>query len=99
MWLNDLPAGDSWMGIWKNKFTCGSCRGIISDLKCPLCGYDQNVRTIPEYKLPDGSSMKVPSLQLMGAFEWSTHVLLRLMQREWERPIVEEDDSHNSKIP
>ena len=37
----------------------------------------------------DGKEHRVPSLVFQGALSWTTHSLLTLMKREWDRPLAE----------
>jgi hypothetical protein len=90
MWLENLEPGESWMGVWKALFRCDQCNGLISDHVCPLCGYGHKTREV-EFKNADGAIVKIPQLTVKGALEWSTYSFITLIQREWERPIIEEE--------
>ena len=37
----------------------------------------------------DGKEHRVPALTFQGALSWTTHSLLLLMKREWERPLAD----------
>ncbi len=43
MWLDDLQPCESWMGVWKYKFDCGDCKGIIEKYDCSLCGFKHDM--------------------------------------------------------
>jgi hypothetical protein len=88
MWLDSLLTGDSWMGVWKHKFICGGCHGIISDYVCPICEYNNYI--ISPFEVDSARQMgREPAVTLMGAYPYTTHLLLELMQREWDRPLAE----------
>jgi hypothetical protein len=39
----------------------------------------------------DGQERRTPQIALQGALSWTTHSLLVLMKREWDRPLLELD--------
>jgi hypothetical protein len=103
MWLNTLKPGDSWMGVWLNKFTCGKCNGIIEitdTLVCPICN-NENRGNETTFLLKDGTEAKIPTTQLMGPIDYTSYTLLELMRREWERPLLNHNQPTSSdyKIP
>lgn len=88
-----MPIGpddwDWWWGTWKNRYRC-SCRALI-DAKgaCPFCGADHSNQE-PILVEVDGKLVKVQQ-GVPGALDWSPHVMLRLMHRDWRRPLAEDD--------
>jgi hypothetical protein len=103
MWLDKLKPGDSWMGIWTNKFTCGKCLGIIEisdSLICPICKNDNRGKEIT-FLLKDGTETTVPTATLMGPLDYTSYSILELMRLEWERPVSSHNDRAESayKIP
>lgn len=101
MWLDELKPGDSWMGVWHSKFTCGNCGGIIQDHVCPLCGFEHKPVIFTNELIKKGFP-SVPTITLMGAIAYNTHVILGLMKREWERPLTagkEVAGYNNQEVP
>jgi len=98
MWLDDIKPGDNWMGIWKLKFHCGNCMAIIDENPCAVCGYLHLPHIIPG--IPE--DQQIPQITYMGAVSEHTYVTLQMMQREWERPLLDQDDItdlSSNKIP
>jgi hypothetical protein len=85
MWLDDLKAGQGWWGIWYGLGHCGACGALHREYPCPVCGDNPQVEWI---KLRDetGKDFSVPPTR-QGAIASSTHVILGMMQREWDRPV------------
>src|ERR1044071_1465456 len=84
-WIDDLK-GDKWTKVWRNKIYCGNCVGII-DAKdasnCTFCGHDYHSVT---YKIPTASGEEEVPAAFMGAIPMTAHLVLNLMQDEWNRP-------------
>jgi len=100
MWLDELKPGESWMGVWRLKFTCGNCTCIIDSIHCPLCGYEHKPVQFPD--ATRGNISSEPVITLAGAIPYNTYVILELMKREWERPLVEDHEitgMNGEKIP
>jgi hypothetical protein len=78
-----------WWGKWRDRIRCGTCRALM-DFKapCPVCGCDYS-NLSPTEHLIDGKLIIVPST-FMGALDWSSYVMLQLMEREWLRPVPTE---------
>jgi len=88
MWLDDLKTGDSWMGVWYALSHCGMCHALMRSGPCPVCG--DLIDSSPRRVVVDGVERLI-TFATQGAIAWSTYVLLRLMQREWERPLAGQD--------
>lgn len=88
MWLDDLKPGDSWMGVWYAVSYCDKCHALMGSGPCPVCG--QRIDSSPQRVVVNGVERTMPQAT-QGAIAWSTYVLLQLMQREWERPLMERD--------
>ena len=89
MWVEDLEPGQPWTGVWHNLISCGNCRSLFCagpGALCHVCGWDCRERQeMQVHILKSGEAVAVPPI-MMGAIDWTTFVLLGLMQREWERP-------------
>jgi hypothetical protein len=57
-------------------------------MKCPLCERDFTESLKEDYV--DVGGVEVPALIFQGALTWTTHSLLSLMKREWERPLADD---------
>ena len=86
MWADE--EAPSWSGIWYGLIHCGECHALYKTGACPKCGHEYKSEAITV--VVDGVERTVP-MAMQGAISWPTHVLLRLMQREWERPLSEQD--------
>jgi hypothetical protein len=86
MWADDSEARKSWLGPWSHLIHCDRCHALITTLKCPLCQRDFAEGHEGPYIDVDG--VQVPALVFQGALTWTTHSLLSLMKREWERPLT-----------
>lgn len=85
MWLDELKPGQSWWGIWYGLGHCTACGALHREAPCPVCGDKQHFDGVT-YRDQDGKEDTVaPARQ--GAIAGSTHLLLAMMQREWERPL------------
>jgi hypothetical protein len=88
MWLDDLKPGDSWLGVWSGLSHCDKCHALIHSSPCPVCG--DTIDSSPQHVVINGVERTMPHVT-QGAIAWSAYVLLQLMQREWERPLVGRD--------
>jgi hypothetical protein len=85
MWLDELKPGQSWWGIWYGLGHCSACGALHREAPCPVCGDKQDSDWIT-LRDEDGNEHTVPPVR-QGAIAGSTHLLLAMMQREWERPL------------
>jgi len=91
MWADEKDA--NWLGVWCDLSHCPTCHTLMkSSRPCPNCGFEfkpqQHTRTDTA-----GVTHKSMSLTVPGAFSVTTATLLRLMQREWDRPVRENESS------
>jgi hypothetical protein len=91
MWADDPEKAKSWLGPWSGLSHCGQCHTLMSGVVCPKCGRDYGADAPLVVRFADGKEVLVPSITMPGALSWTTHSLLALMKREWDRPIVEID--------
>jgi hypothetical protein len=59
--------------------------------KCPKCGRDYADGAEMVVRVINGEERGFPRIVLQGALSWTTHSLLALMKREWDRPALELD--------
>jgi len=86
MWADvDEMSGD-WMGPWRALFRCSKCGAFIKETPCQFCNWIFVPGTKTVIK-PNGEPMQVCMTTTQGAIEWTSHMLLGMMQREWERPL------------
>lgn len=91
IWADDPNRGKSWLGPWSGLSHCGECHALMSGVACAKCGKDYAVDAPLVVRFIDGKEVLVPSIVMQGALSWTTHSLLALMKREWDRPILEID--------
>ncbi len=79
-----------WWSKWRNRIRCGACRALmLLSAPCPVCGQDyRNLK--PTEHVVGGRTITIPPA-FAGALDWSPYVMLQLMQREWLRPLTEEN--------
>lgn len=78
---------DWWWGSWRDRIRCGTCRAVMSlAWPCPVCGTDYRDLKPTEHMI-DGRRIVLPPT-FAGAVDWSQHVLLRSLHREWCRPLT-----------
>ena len=92
MWYEQLPKDKSWSGLWSGYTICGRCHGIraISG-PCGVCAdppYDMK----PQLMRNDQGREFLVSPAVTGAEgRYEDWVYLRMIEREWKRPVLEED--------
>jgi RNA polymerase subunit RPABC4/transcription elongation factor Spt4 len=91
MWADDPEKNKSWLGPWSGLVHCDRCHALMKGTVCPQCGRDFTTDTEMVIKAIDGEAYEVPQLIFQGALSWTTHSLLALMKREWERPLLKMD--------
>lgn len=87
MWYNNLPRGVGWTILWTDSAICPKCTGIrgLAD-PCPVCSATLPERDQTELILPDGGTIRVPGVVLMGAEGgYEDYIYLSLLEREWNR--------------
>src|SRR5665213_3676973 len=80
MWANDPKA--KWLGPWSGLSHCERCHTLFDGHKCPRCGYETPAW---EVIIVEGIERQVPKAR-QGALSLSTHMLIELLKREWQRP-------------
>jgi hypothetical protein len=89
MWADDPEKNASWLGPWSHLIHCDQCHALIGTLVCSNCGRDYTQQSTSMTFNIDGKDLRVPPLIFQGALSWTTHSLLALMKREWDRPLAE----------
>jgi hypothetical protein len=89
MWADDPEKNGSWLGPWFGLVHCDQCHTLMAGVACPKCGRDFRTDAELVPRMIDGKEVQVAQLTLQGALSWTTHSLLALMKREWERPLLE----------
>jgi len=90
MWYDEV-AGKSWTSLWSGYVRCGvDCPGIrTTKASCPACGADP-FDTSPQIITVNGKERIIHTNTFMGAEgRYEDYVYLQMLQREWERPVVE----------
>lgn len=93
MWFETPVGRRPWYSVWSGKIRCHKCPGIrTTSGECPAC---RTVLPEPEeqvFRDKSGNEFTVPSAAYMGA-EGSIEdvIYLSMLEREWFRPISEED--------
>jgi hypothetical protein len=89
MWFDELP-GKSWVSIWSGYVVCGEgCPGIRKvDAPCPACGGDA-LDTSPKTMIINGKEMVIHAAFMGAEGRYEDYIYLQMLQREWERPVVE----------
>jgi len=79
-----------WWGAWRNRIRCASCRALV-DLQapCPMCGADYS--DPPPTEIAVDGVMRIVPQAFQGALDWSPYVMLKLMHRDWQRPLLEDN--------
>ncbi len=89
MWFDELP-GKSWASLWSDYVVCGGgCPGIRKvDAPCPACGGDP-FDASPKTMIINGKEMVIPAAFMGAEGRYEDYIYLQMLQREWERPVVE----------
>lgn len=89
MWYDEL-AGKSWVGLWSDYVRCGAdCPGIRKiHVPCPACGSGP-MDTSPQTVTLDGRETRVGASFMGAEGRYEDYIYLQMLQREWERPVVE----------
>jgi hypothetical protein len=79
--------------VWSDLSHCSTCHTLVKPSHpCPNCGFEFEPQ---QHTWTDTAGMTHKSMRLTvpGAFSVTTATLMRLMQREWERPVGETESS------
>jgi hypothetical protein len=92
MWYEELPKGKSWAGLWSDYTICGCCKGIRSfDGPCHICGDSPFTFEPQVFRDADGREFVVPACFAGAEGRYEDWVYLQMIEREWKRPVLEED--------
>jgi hypothetical protein len=92
MWYDNLPGEKAWSGLWYDYTICGRCRGIRASGACPICGdppFDMKPMTVRDER---GEEYVVHQPQMGAEGRYEDWIYLRMMEREWKRPIAPDED-------
>lgn len=89
MWFDELP-GKAWTGLWNDYVLCGGhCLGIRKiATPCPACGADP-MDVSPTTMIVDGREETFGATFMGAEGRYEDYIYLQMLQREWERPVVE----------
>ena len=90
MWFESLPNDRSWVSLWSGYVRC-ACGGIRTTKgQCPSCGERLNLEwTVIQDS--DGTEHRVPPVFNGGEGRYEDWVYLKMLEREWLRPITDAD--------
>lgn len=91
MWYDNLQPGDTWASLWHGYVLCGGggCLGIRRiEASCPACGAGP-MDTSPITHTINGRQMTLAATFMGAEGRYEDYVYLQMLQREWQRPIVE----------
>lgn len=93
--MNPTTSSDDWewwWGAWRDRIRCGTCRALMNvKAPCPVCATDYSKLEQTEIVI-DGRVHLVPPA-FNGPLDWSPYVMLKLMYRDWQRPLGDQDAS------
>jgi hypothetical protein len=92
LWYQALPVNWSWSSLWYDYTLC-SCGAIRTmEGKCPACKESMPEPNWTKVSARDGIEHRIRSHTFMGAEgRYEDHVYLKMLEREWLRPITDED--------
>lgn len=92
MWFDAIQTGKTWAVLWHGYVRCGHCGGIrtVAGL-CPACN-----RPIPsdrpaKIRASDGREYEIAPALMGGEGRYEDWVYLAMLEREWLRPLTDED--------
>jgi hypothetical protein len=95
MWADEEKP--NWLGVWSHLSHCPSCHTLMnSSGLCPKCEFSFEPME-HRWTAASGETRTHVSMTTPGAFSVTMAALLGLMQREWERP-VSENEKHPSFV-
>lgn len=91
MLLNDFDSNASWTSLWSSYIMC-DCRAIRPTRgPCPNCGKSlDNEPSRRSITLDDCTNIEVAVAHQGAEGRYEDYVFLRLMEREWRRPLADE---------
>jgi hypothetical protein len=91
-WYEALPSGKSWATIWSDYTICGRCKAIREfEGPCRVCGdapFDMKPVTMRD---ANGREFVMPAVFMGAEGRYEDWVYLGMIEREWKRPVLEED--------
>lgn len=92
MWFDQWSTDKTWSSIWSGYTLCGRCHGIRTvSGACNVCG-DPPVDTKPFFiRDAQGREREVYPAQMGAEGRYEDWVYLRMIEREWKRPALAED--------
>lgn len=90
MWYDILQPDDTWASLWHGYVLCGGlCSGIRRiEVSCPARGAGP-MDTSPTTHTINGQRMTLAATFMGAEGRYEDYVYLQMLQREWQRPIVE----------
>lgn len=93
--MNPTTSSDDWewwWGAWRDRIRCGTCRALMNvKAPCPVCATDYSMLGPTEILIGVKVHLVPPAFN--GPLDWSPYVMLKLMYRDWQRPLGEQDTS------
>lgn len=95
MWFESLESGRSWASLWSDciRCACGGIRPIEGE--CPACCEPMPSLQWTSVELADGTEYRVLPALAGGEGRYEDWVYLRMLEREWLRPITDLDRFHS----
>lgn len=91
MWYECLAPGKSWASLWHGYIRC-RCGGIRRlESLCAACGEPMSKPEPITMPIPDGTEQPVYRFYAGGEDRYEDWVYLIMLQREWLRPITDDD--------
>jgi hypothetical protein len=92
MWYENLLGDKSWSALWNDYTICGECRGIRRfQGPCQICGDPPFRMESQLVRDATGREFRVPVTFMGAEGRYEDWVYLRMMEREWKRPVLDED--------
>ncbi len=94
LWHDELKPGRTWASLWHGYVICGgSCLAIRTvEGSCPACGAGP-MDTSPQQLTINGREITIHAAFAGAEGRYEDWVYLQMLQREWERPVVEFEGS------
>ena len=91
MWFETLPNDKSWASLWHGYIRC-ECGGIrkIEGL-CPSCAKPMPDSEWMTVRTADGTEHRIPPTSMGGEERYEDWIYLIMLEREWLRPVTDED--------
>jgi hypothetical protein len=87
---DEFASANRTVDAWSGLIHCHVCHALFDAvMPCPKCGHQYSLE--PRIIVIDGVEHQTAAT-FAGAMSWSTHALLKLMQRERERPAAPEEN-------